>query len=259
MAWKNKFWVGLVSIIAISLIITFTAPISDYFKGLAALPSVVGLLIGLFQLERDHSAHERNLQLQNEHQLFNLGATSHMANTVFDKHVEFCEKYLSEVSKLSDTLIKEGPSESALNHSRTLHNIRTEYSAWITLEINEKLVPFEQAARKIGADAHLVEALSRGNDRDGLRPEAINRMYDLLKSMLSLENSKMKDEDATVVGIRNKVREILQVDQLVSIREYLIEKAVSNQNVRKRCQGRTKNVPAWRSKSVPLGVKKNGF
>jgi hypothetical protein len=25
------------------------------------------------------------------------------------------------------------------------------------------------------------------------------------------------------------------------------------------CQGRTKNVPAWRSKSVPLGVKKNGF
>ncbi len=129
---KTAFWLGISVIVVISLGATFLAPISELYKGIVALPSVGGLAAALFQLLRDHSAQQQKQQLQSEQQLFNLGATSHMANTVFDKHVSFCEQYLAEVSKLVTTLNKEGPTESALAHASNLYKLRIEYTAWIT-------------------------------------------------------------------------------------------------------------------------------
>uniref|UniRef100_UPI00356A2641 hypothetical protein n=1 Tax=Pontibacterium sp. TaxID=2036026 RepID=UPI00356A2641 len=86
---KRPFWFGLAVIIAVSIGVTFFAPIGEVYKGVAALPAIGGLFAALFQLLRDNAAHERAVELQSSQQLFNLGATSHMANTVFDKHVEF--------------------------------------------------------------------------------------------------------------------------------------------------------------------------
>jgi hypothetical protein len=136
---RKSYWYGIASIVGVSLGITFFAPISEGYKGIAALPSVGGLVAALFQLIRDHSAHQRKLELQNEQQLFNLGATSHMANTVFDRHVEFCEKYLAEVHQLVVTLTREGPTQKALDHAGNLYSLRIEYTAWITPEIDQKL------------------------------------------------------------------------------------------------------------------------
>ncbi|MPS33678.1 MULTISPECIES: hypothetical protein [unclassified Salinivibrio] len=85
----NKvFWFGIVVIVGVSLGFTFVAPINDVYKGIASLPGVSGLAAALFQLVRDHAAHQRNLEIQQEQQLFNLGATSHMANSVQGKRMK---------------------------------------------------------------------------------------------------------------------------------------------------------------------------
>ncbi len=222
----NKvFWLGIAIIVGVSLGVTFFAPINDLYKGIASLPGVAGLFTALFQLVRDHAAHQRNLEIQQEQQLFNLGATSHMANSVFDKHIEFCEKYLAEVHQTVVTLTREGPTKEALNHARKLYTLRIEYTAWITPEIDEKLMPFEKAVRNIGAKSGLVDALSGAEGRDETRTKALEEMYDVFSNLMGIGEVKVKDEDATVVEVKNRVREILQVNELVLIREYLINRA----------------------------------
>jgi hypothetical protein len=221
------FWFGIAIVVSISLGVTFFAPINDVYKGIASLPSVAGLAAALFQLVRDHAAHQRNLEIQQEQQLFNLGATSHMANSVFDKHIEFCEKYLAEVHQTVLTLTKEGPTKEVLGHAGNLSSLRVEYTAWITPDMEEKLMPFEKAIRKIGVKSHLVDAISGEKSRDKTRIKAIEDMYDIFSNLMGMDEVKVKNEDATVFEVKNQVREILQVNELVLIREYLINRASS--------------------------------
>lgn len=224
-AMKKIFWIGTAIIVAISFGITFFAPINDIFKGIAYLPGVAGLASALFQLLRDSAAHQRKLEIQKEQQLFNLGATSHMANSVFDKHVEFCEKYLMEVHQTVVTLTREGPTKKALDHTGNLHSLRIEYTAWITPEIEKKLMPFEKAVKDIGAKSWFIDALKGEVDQKEQRIKAIEEMYDIFRNLMKMGEPKVKDEDATVTEVKNRVREILQVNQLVDIREYLINRA----------------------------------
>lgn len=133
-------WWLLGVVFVVSAIITLVAPISEFFKGVTILPAVAVLSGAVWQLFRDRLSHERNLEIQQREEfvksdfqrwqdLFSLGATSHMANTVFNKHVEFCEKYLEEVHETVVTLTREGPTEKALNHSNELYSLRIKYSA----------------------------------------------------------------------------------------------------------------------------------
>jgi len=63
---KGNYWFGIAAIIGISIGITFYAPISEAYKGIAVLPSVGGLAAALFQLIRDRSAHQRKLELSGQ-------------------------------------------------------------------------------------------------------------------------------------------------------------------------------------------------
>ena len=222
---NKTFLIGISIITVTSIVVTFYAPINEIYRGIASLPAITALFAALFQLFRDNASHQRSLQLQQEQQLFNLGATSHMANTVFDKHVEFSEKYLTEVHELVVTLTREGPTKSALEHAGKLYSLRIAYTAWITPEIDEKLMPFERAIREIGAKSGLIEALSGAEDKKKDRKNAVKEMYDIFSSVMDIGEREVKDEDATVVEVKNRVREILQVNELISIREYLIHRA----------------------------------
>ena len=42
---------------------------------------------------------------------------------------------------------------------------------------------------------------------------------------MNIGESSIDDPNATIIGVKSRVREILQIDQLISIREYLILKA----------------------------------
>jgi len=221
----KKVWFGLSFIVILSTVMTFIAPVNEVFKGIISLPAIGALLAALFQLFRDENNHQRKKGLQNEQQLYNLGATSHMANTVFDKHVEFCELYLKEVHQLLATLFREGPTELALNHSSKLYQLRMQYTAWITPEIDDKLTPFESAVRKIGANQGYIEALRQQGNAEEQRLAAIQELYEIFNSMMDLDQSPKLENAESFTAIKERIRDILQVKKLTEIREYLVNRA----------------------------------
>ncbi|HDS15750.1 MAG TPA: hypothetical protein ENN66_03900, partial [Proteobacteria bacterium] len=106
--YKKLTYLGAITVFVLSVAITITLPISELFKGITAMPAVGALIGALYQLLRDHAAHERQIQLQNKKHSFDLAVTSPMATIAFNKHAEFCEKYMKKIHETLRTLIRGG-------------------------------------------------------------------------------------------------------------------------------------------------------
>jgi hypothetical protein len=127
---------------------------------LASLPAIAALFGALFLLSRDSIAYDRTVRLEEAKNRFTIGATSHMASVAFDKHVAFCEEYTKAVNGALVTLFRRGPHRVVLDDANALSDIRIKWTLWLTPEVDERLVKFEGALRKIGAQAGLLENLS---------------------------------------------------------------------------------------------------
>ncbi len=226
---QNKIHYIVLSII---FILSFTMVLSlpsDFWKGIAATPAICALIGAFFQLFRDQAAFEKRLELQRKQQIFNLGVTSHMANTAFDKHVEFCEKYMSEVQNTVSTLYAEGPTEEIKKHMSIFFDLKIQYAAWITDEISLALDPFEGALRKIYSRAHYIEATEKDPGRQERRNKMIDEVDEIFTEMLNLENKPFDQQNPaySVEAVKKKIRNILGIESLTSLRSRLIEEASS--------------------------------
>jgi len=222
---------GIVFILSIS--ITLLLPIGELFKGLAAMPAISVLIGVLYQTARDHIAHEKQIELQKKRQLFDLGATSHMANTAFDKHVEFCEKYMIEVHKTLLALIQKGPTSDAVAEANKLYSLRQEYSAWVTEEIAIELDKFETAVRSVGARSGLAQSLSNSPSeaKNGLK--ARQEAKDLFAKILGeyYGNGQTIDNDIGVEKVKAKIRGVLGIEELTRIRKWIVSQAIEMINI----------------------------
>ena len=222
-----KPYIILGTVFIISFLTAWLLPVQEIFKGIFAVPGSLALLGVIYQLIRDSAQFERSMFMQKDQQIFNLGATSHMATVAFDKHVEFCEKYMAEVHETVDTLFKEGPSKTALNHSAALFTIGREYSAWIPKKIALQLEPFENAIHRIGTTSGLVEDLPNSS-KD--KPKAISESYAELKKVLELDDIETGDPDKKNLiakeNIKEKIRSILGINELTEIRLFIIKKSI---------------------------------
>lgn len=221
-----KIYVGLALVLVCSFGAAVYFPAEDILRGVYASPGILALFGVLYQIIRDQSAHERNLELQKKQQIFNLGATSHMANVAFDKHVEFCEIYMKEVHNTVVTLYREGPTEKAMNHASEFHALRQEYAAWLTDEINEQLFPFEQALRSLGANEHFITKTINVEQYQESRSKRIDKVYDEFKKLLTLDEKDKPDPEIAVEAVKKKVRGILDIEDLVQLRKSLISEAI---------------------------------
>jgi hypothetical protein len=147
-----------------------------------------------------------------------------MANVAFDKHVEFCEKYMSEVHETVSTLFREGPSAKALDHARRFAQIKQEYAAWVTDEVASNLDPFEQALREIGAMKGYIQDVSGDPNESENRKAAIREVRVKFNSVLTIENEQ-PDEHVAIEAVKTKIRKILDIEDLVLIRKKLIYQA----------------------------------
>ncbi|WP_085905837.1 hypothetical protein [Kiloniella majae] len=216
----DRFWWGLI-VIFIGTNLFFHFFILDGYNLPIQTFSFFGfLLAGLLKLFRDDMRRLDQLQLQKNDQIFSIGATSHMANTIFDKHVEFREKYLILVNKIEHDIWRHGPTEHILEKANALSRLRLEFTPWISTSITSKLKPFEKEIRELGANAGLAKNLRRNEKDRDIYQEVTAKVHDSFKGMVS-EN---EDENPFVL-IRKNIREILQVDQLADIRSELIKKA----------------------------------
>lgn len=202
-------------------------PVSELFKGIFSTPAVLALIGALFQLLRDEALHAKNLEFQQQQHLFNLGAMSHMANVAFDKHVEFCERYMTEVHETLFTLFKEGPTEKTLEHAAKFVDIKQEFAAWVTDDINEKLFPFEQALRDLGEAKGFVTTTAGEADYEGQRKMAVKQAWDKFNEILTIRGEQ-PDEHVAIEAVKKKIREILDIEDLTKLRKGLILQARSS-------------------------------
>jgi len=97
-------------------------------------------------LEQMKAQHSKDLaDIQNA---FSIGATSHMAAVLFDKHIGFCEEYKDAMSRVLPALI-EGGVEQAPPDVTELSKIRQKWALWLTDDIEGKLDQFEKRMLRI--------------------------------------------------------------------------------------------------------------
>ncbi len=222
-----KRYIPLIVLAICSFAVAYTLPTDAIFKGVYASPGLLALFGVLYQILRDQSAHERNLEIQKKQQIFNIGATSHMANVAFDKHVEFCEKYMKEVHETVTTLYREGPTETALSHAGNFNTLRQEYAAWLTEDINENLFPFEQALRSLGAGEHFINSTIGVPQYQEQRSKQIEKVFKEFEKILTVEEGEEPDPVIATEAVKKKIRNILDIEELVQLRKRLIEEAQS--------------------------------
>jgi hypothetical protein len=213
-----------VFIISLSVVIFVTREIIQIFAG---IPLVVSLVAVLYQIMRDQVTHDRALLAMDHQNRFALGASSHMANVAFDKHVEFCEEYVKAALEALQSIYRAGPSQDQLKHSAKLLSVREKYAVWITSKIEEDLQPFETALRQMGASAGYVDSTT-GDPSATQRQQHINLMYTILAKITNQkewEGQELTDELAVSTLIR-RLRAILGTEELNEMRHTLVAKAV---------------------------------
>jgi hypothetical protein len=93
------------------------------------------------------------IEMEEAKNRFVVGATSHMANVVFDKHVAFCEEYTSQAHSAMEVLFRRGPTDEILLQEANLLSIRTRWALWLPPELEDKLDIFQLNLRTIGTYA----------------------------------------------------------------------------------------------------------
>jgi hypothetical protein len=228
LSWK-VYIIALIVFI-ISVVVAWTLPTTEILRGIIGLPAVGALFAALYQIIRDQAAHERVLELQEKQQLFDLGVASHMANVVFDKHVQFSEQYISKMQQGLTELFSKGPPGDSLKFSSNLADIRLSFRAWITEEIETKVMPFEDALRQIGARKFTLEDLSPGKERTRIVAE----MYKIFSDVTGLNLDSHVDENIAPRKIMNHLQELLEVLQLIRLRRAVVQAAIKTLEREKR-------------------------
>jgi hypothetical protein len=231
---STMLYIGLTVLFVASYALAATLPAEAILRQAAASTGICALVGALFQLFRDSTAFDRQLQLKRDEQQFQIGVTSHMSNVVFDKHVLFCEEYMSQLHATVENLIREHATGAAITHANLLYSIRRKYAAWITEEMSGGLSAFEDAVRKMGAQAHFVEVTADHPQYAEQRIRAIESVYSEFERQLPQYFGRKPEAGVGSEAIEARVRELLGIERLVELRTTLIVRAHSSLSISNR-------------------------
>jgi hypothetical protein len=222
---SRKALLALSAIFVASLVGATVLPVADILRAVAVVPGVAALIGAVFVIVRDHAAHERALALHRDDQQFQVGAMSHMSAVVFDKHVTFCEEYMAEVNKTIETLVREHANVDAVGHANTLYTLRMRHATWVTASMSARLSGFEDAVRKMGAQAHFINTTTGDPRYAEQRAAAIEFVFAEFERIMPHLFSKTGEEGVSVESIQQRVRTMLGIEELVALRTKLVARA----------------------------------
>lgn len=208
----------------ISSLVFLVSGLSAYFlrnneviKSFLTVPFVGSLCLALYKSWKDD-------QLQNSQQDFILGIASHMAEVAYDKHVIFCEEYISRLQKGLEELYQKGASKYSLTIGRELAEIRQKHSAWITEQIEKELTPLEDAFIEIGIKGYSLDHEPTGPQRT----QIVKRIYEVFGLLLGDKSEDVEIEESKVAigDVIEKIRNILGINALTELRLETIKIAV---------------------------------
>ncbi len=235
-----KFWrfpiLVLLPIASIVLVILLSIP--AFYKGLVGLPAVLSIFLAFLNILKEERAHQQQAETQGREQNFTLAAATHMANRVFDKHVEFVEAYFEKMNEGIQRLEVAGPKATtqiatgmtgsiayAIDLANALTKIRLKYVPWLSEEEDASLAPFEQALRRLGAQVEILKMgdLPAGEERKSI----VNEIYDRFLVLTNSSKSEKPEEQAIAASkIIEHLREILGTAELTRLRKAAIQEAV---------------------------------
>ena len=224
MTYSWPIYIILAIVFALSLGTALFLPTADILRWISSAPALVALIGVVLQIFRDHAQHEKALVIQRDQQHFVLGVTSHMADVAFDRHVEFCEKYISQMQEALSTLFREGPTRKCLELSARLADTRLSFRTWLTSDIQNKILPFEHALTKIAGMHIELDGLPVGDKRTQVVETMYNTFADVL-GLSRLEGRGQSDEAVVAGRIMDHLQDILGVKQLVRLRIALVDEA----------------------------------
>lgn len=183
-----------------------------------ALGSVGALTAALFELVRDNARHQRELELQQGSQSFDLAIASHMAQRVFDKHVEYVEAYMAELHDILEFLLTEGPCVEVQNYVNKLAVINRKFAAWVPSEVRKALRQFEADLFAIGQHSFVAmhDAELRASER--------SKAYDLIVKLIATDTSAA-DQASHVEGVKREIRAMLGIEYLYTARLAVLQKS----------------------------------
>jgi hypothetical protein len=217
-----RVYVGALVVFAVSFAAAWILPTTELLRGLMSVPGVAALLAAVYQIMRDQAAHERAVDLQQRQQLFDLGVASHMAKVAFDKHVQFSEQYITKMQQGLTQLFETGPPGESLRFCSELVDIRLSFRAWITEDIEGKVMPFEDALRQMGASKIALGGLLPGPERS----RVVNEIFQTFSDVIGLKREGQIDEKLAPRRIMSHLQDLLEVRQLGCLRRAVVQGAI---------------------------------
>lgn len=214
-----KVYIGISAIVGMATIATYLLPVNEIGKIILASPIALGLWGALLQIFRDEAKYLKEKEIKQKELSYVIGASSHMANTAFDKHIEFCEDYIRTLNNKIDKVVEEGPSDAAGKLSSELAEVRIKHSAWVTKEIRNKLLPFEKALRSMWAK----NASAKFYDDDTSKSKVMVEAYDIFMSILTSENEEQKEH--SISAAVDSLQNLLGIKELTNLRMKIIKEA----------------------------------
>lgn len=216
----KKYSVYVLSIIVITASVCFIylLPLPEELRNNFSFPAIFGLFSLLTQGWRDQVEHERKLSLQQKQHDFDLAVASHMTNVVFDKQVDFCEQYSQKLQAIVFELFHNGPSSAATEYEKELREIRMRFSPWISNELTEKLLRYEEALGELGYETSFIEMIPESPHR----AESFEIIYDTFRKFIPNLAESMPDAPEAIGEILNKLQEILGIFDLETLRRSAI-------------------------------------
>ncbi|HHI4956894.1 TPA: hypothetical protein ACP5S6_003783 [Vibrio parahaemolyticus] len=223
---NKKVIIGSTAVGFVSLAVAYNAPLSDMWKGITILPFVGAMCSVLIQLIRDDAAHQRTKDLMLQEQQYSLSASSHMANAVFDKQVEFSQLYVEKVIEAFEDLRRKKEWDEAHDYSRQLTMLRLKYMCWLTAEIDENLGEFEKKLRTLGANSSYINMPKGEGTQQEHRDEAAREMLEIFSAFVYVLDKSTGHQEASLESLSIKMRSMLGVEELAHHKKRIIGKPI---------------------------------
>ncbi len=213
----------LITVFILSLLVAIIQS-DPFFRSISTIPAILSLIGILWQYVRDEMAYENNRRLQNEQNQFNLAATSHMANIVFEKQVAFCEEYIVTLDQALSHLLKDGPSKAIEEFLDRLVATKKKYVTWLSSELVERLEVIESEMRRIVVSDYLINHVQQKE------PERSIYLSEMRKSFNRLIGVNNKDDEfdskQTVKNVLEYVKGILGITELETLRREMVSRSI---------------------------------
>lgn len=227
---ERSFWTGrrtweiaiLTTVCVASFVGTRCLPVTGVLQGMVALgwpASMVGLVIVIV---RDNLAHARAAELQERQHLFEMGAASHMAAMIFDKHIAFCEEYLNALFDSLEAIKCAGPDKRMADVATKLWQVRRKYLAWLDEDLDRELIAIENAVRSMAIGSTQMEQTLRADEE---RMKIFKGIYETFHAFIGMREAR--DQEGSIASILEQFRALLGVRALINVRNLIVRKFAS--------------------------------